>query len=76
MSTFRDAHLVPKVVAGEHDARVLEAGVVEDVPEERRDGGGLPVVQVQHVRLLAHLLHVLQRGAAEVSEPAEEKNVG
>jgi hypothetical protein len=67
-------HLVLEVMAREHDARVLEPSVVEDVPEERSNGGGLPVVEVEDVRLLAHLLKVLEGSPTEVGESALKKN--
>lgn len=49
-----------------HDPRLPQPLRLVHVPEQHRHGAGLPLVHVQHVRLAAADLEVLERGAAEV----------
>mmetsp|Transcript_9372 Transcript_9372/g.23218 ORF Transcript_9372/g.23218 Transcript_9372/m.23218 type:complete len:701 (+) Transcript_9372:119-2221(+) len=57
---------VVHVVDGEHHARPVQALRVVVVPVQQRHRGGVPVVHLDDVRLLARHLEELERGAAHV----------
>ena len=60
--------LMLHVVQRETDTRMLHAEMLINLVEQHRHEGGLPVVTVDHVGMLATLEHELQRGATEESE--------
>src|SRR6478736_733615 len=63
----RDA-LMLQVVQREADARMRHAEVLINLVEQHRHEGGLPVVTVDDVGMLAALEHELQSGATEEGE--------